>query len=384
MMEKNDCALKIENISVGSENNPIFIIAEIGQNHQGSIEVAKKLILSAKECGCNCVKFQKSHLTTKFTGKALLRPYNGENSWGKTYGEHKMFLEFSLEQYGELRNFANQLGLIFSASAMDEISLSQLVDLQLSFIKIGSGDANNFKLLQDAAKTHIPLIISTGMQNMITIEKIVEIMNDNCKKNFALLHCVSSYPTNLEDSTLKMIKLFKKKFPNVVIGYSGHEKGILLSQIAVLLGAKIVERHFTLNKNQKGSDHSVSLDPTEMRLLVERIRNFEKQGYTKIMRTDEQIIKILKCENENSVRQSLKDVSSKEILPCELPCRKKLGKSLVYRKPLKENYIIKTEDIIAKVSEPFGISAEFIYEVIGRKLKVNVAEDEIIEFIHLY
>lgn len=217
----------------------VFIIAEIGQNHQGDLDLAKKMILSAKENGADCVKFQKSCLSEKFTRSALERLYVSENAWGKTYGEHKEYLEFSIDQYKELQDYANTLDIIFTASAMDTQSLNDLFSLNVPIIKIGSGDANNIALIVEAASKRTPLIISTGMQSEAMVRRIVSIMKENSKTNYSMLHCVSSYPTQPEYVNLRMLDLYAEWFPDICLGYSGHEQGILISVAAVLLGAKV-------------------------------------------------------------------------------------------------------------------------------------------------
>lgn len=199
------------------------------------------------------MKFQKSHLASKFTAAALARPYNGPNSWGQTYGQHKTHLEFTIEQYVQLKAYADEVGILFSASAMDQISLRQLAALPLPFIKIGSGDANNFQLLREAARlVDTPLVISTGMQTTATIRRIVEIMlaaaaAGNGKQNFCLMHCVSAYPTRPEWAGLQTIQLLRKWFPTVCIGYSGHEQeSVGISVAAVACGA-VVRKIFNFN-----------------------------------------------------------------------------------------------------------------------------------------
>lgn len=350
-------SLDISGRKVGSEEDAVFFIAEIGQNHQGDLNIAQKMIAEAKRVGCDCVKFQKSDLTFKFTKFALERPYKSENSWGSSYGEHKTFLEFSIEQYKFLQSYAHSIGILFTASAMDIKSLEVLESLDVPFIKIGSGDANNFPLLKKAANLEVPLIISTGMQSLDTIKEIVKIMTDAKKRNYALMHCVSSYPTKPEDCNLRTITLLQDMFPSVSIGYSGHEVGINITSAAINLGARIVERHFTLDKNQKGSDHKCSLIPDEFGKLISRTRN----GY--------------KVELLDDEKSALKVVLKKEILNCELNCRMKLGKSLVYKRNIEKGSKIDEDDIIVKVTEPFGISAEYIYDVIGKILQKDAFED---------
>lgn len=228
---------RIANHLIGNQRT--FVIAEIGQNHQGSIEIAKAMISEAKRIGVDCVKFQKSCLSEKFTKAALQRPYESPNAWAGTYGEHKKFLEFSIEQYKELQEYANNVGVIFTASAMDAQSLNDLYELNVPFIKIGSGDANNIELLTKAAQNPTPLIISTGMQMETMVRRIVKLMEINDKTNYCLLHCVSSYPTAPINVNLCMLNVYRKLFPNICLGYSGHEQGIAITLAAVLLGAKV-------------------------------------------------------------------------------------------------------------------------------------------------
>ncbi|XP_017000429.3 sialic acid synthase [Drosophila takahashii] len=351
--------------------NAVYIIAEIGQNHQGCLETAKKMISEAKKAGCHCVKFQKSDLATKFTRSALDREYKSEHAWGKTYGEHKEYLEFSKDQYLELQAYSRQINVDFTASAMDEISLQFLVDLNVPFIKIGSGDANNFPLLKKAASLELPLVISTGMQTMETVERIVQTMAESGKQNYGLMHCVSSYPTAPKDCNLQLISMFKKRFPSVAIGYSGHELGVVISQAAVLLGARIVERHFTLDKSQKGSDHRCSLEPQELKALITGINHFELSA---VALTPNEILQ--KLNGGQELEDALQHVEYKTILPCELPCRNKLGKSIVAARSLEKGHKLQIRDMAIKVSEPSGLTAEEYLDLMGQEIAQNIGEDE--------
>lgn len=235
---------RISNQVIGNERT--FIIAEIGQNHQGSIGHAKQMIAEAKRIGVDCVKFQKSNLYAKFTRSALQRQYNGPNSWGNTYGEHKEYLEFSIEQYKQLQAFSHEIGILFTASAMDIKSFDDLYALNVPFIKIGSGDANNIQLLSKAAQNQIPLIISTGMQDANMVNRIVELMTINKKTNYCLLHCVSSYPTEPHNVNLHMLNVYRELFTDICLGYSGHEQGTAITLAAVLLGAKVRINFFSI------------------------------------------------------------------------------------------------------------------------------------------
>lgn len=259
----------IDNKIIG--NGATFIIAEIGQNHQGNIEIAKQMIAKAKECGVDCVKFQKSCLAEKFTAAALERSYSGPNSWGQTYGEHKRHLEFTIIDYKELQRYSTELGIFFTASAMDEVSLEQLYDLDVPFIKIGSGDTNNFPMIVNVACKPVPVIISTGMQKEATIRKVVDILRSNAKENYCLMHCVSSYPTQPEHVNLRLLEVYRKWFPDVCYGYSGHEQGIWISAASVLLGAKV------------GLFHEMLFLSVISSLFVESVENYERHKYFRLL-----------------------------------------------------------------------------------------------------
>ncbi|KAL1506229.1 hypothetical protein ABEB36_005626 [Hypothenemus hampei] len=330
-----------------------FIIAEIGQNHQGDINIAKRLIKIAKECGADCVKFQKTCLEEKFTHSALKAPYFGENSWGTTYKEHKEFLEFSEDDFLQLQAYAKEVDTLFTASAMDEKSLEFLKRINVPFIKIGSGDSNNFLLIEKAAQTNIPLVISTGMIDSDTTNEIYNIVSKH-HKNFVLLHCVSAYPTPYEDVNLRVIQELQKKFPDILIGYSGHELGIHITVSAVALGARVIERHITLDKNQKGSDHKCSLEPKELTLMIQQIRTLE----------------------------TALGSSRKKIQPSELVCFEKLGKSLVYSKNFKIGHVIAKNDLKVKVSLPKGYNAIKYKDVLGKVLICNVIFDDPVQSYH--
>ncbi|XP_013135268.1 PREDICTED: sialic acid synthase-like [Papilio polytes] len=260
------------NVKIGG-NSPCFIIAEIGQNHQGDIEIAKKLIKAAKEAGADCVKFQKSNLEEKFTKQRLEQPYNNTNSWGSTYGDHKRHLEFTKEQYRILLKYSQDLNILFTASAMDMESFNFLLSLKVPFIKIGSGDSNNLLFIKYAASKKVPLIVSTGMIDKATVTTIYNMISSH-HKQFCLLHCVSAYPTPYEDCNLRVLQDYANSF-NIPVGYSGHELGIKVVIAAVALGAKVIEKHITLDRSMKGTDHQCSLVPSELQQLVRSVRSLE-------------------------------------------------------------------------------------------------------------
>ncbi|XP_068448509.1 sialic acid synthase-like [Clinocottus analis] len=328
-------------------DEPCFIIAEIGQNHQGDIEIAKKMIKMSKDCGADCAKFQKSELEHKFNKKALERPYTSTHSWGKTYGEHKRHLEFSHEQYRELKKYAEQVGICFTASGMDEMAVEFLHELNVPFFKVGSGDTNNFPYLQKTAMKGRPMVVSSGMQSMDTMRRVYKTVKEH-NQNFAILQCTSAYPLEAEDVNLRVLTEYQKEFPDIPIGYSGHESGINISVAAVALGAKIIERHVTLDKTWKGNDHHASLLPSELSELVRSIRLVERALGTGV----------------------------KEMLPCEKPCHDKLGKSLVAKIKIPKGTVLTQDMLAVKVAEPMGVAAEDIFKMVGMIVTEDVEEDE--------
>ncbi|KAF6726525.1 Sialic acid synthase [Oryzias melastigma] len=328
-------------------NHPCFIIAEIGQNHQGDIEIAKKMIKVAKDSGADCAKFQKSELEYKFNKRALERPYNSKNSWGKTYGEHKRHLEFSHEQYRELQRYAADVGISFTASGMDEMAVEFLHEINVPFFKVGSGDTNNFPYLEKTAKKGRPMVVSSGMQSMETMRRVYRTVKEH-NPNFAILQCTSAYPLEAEDVNLRVITEYQKEFPDIPIGYSGHESGINISVAAVALGAKVLERHITLDKTWKGSDHEASLDPSELAELVRSVRLVERALGTGI----------------------------KRMLPCEKACHDKLGKSVVAKVRIPKGSVLTLDMLAVKVAEPMGFPAEDIFQLVGNKVKEDIEEDE--------
>jgi len=330
------------------EGHPCFIIAEIGQNHQGDIKIAKQMIKMAKDCGADCAKFQKSELEHKFNKDALARPYDSKHSWGATYGDHKRFLEFSHDEFRELKRYAEEeVGIYFTASAMDLKAIDFLLDdLKVPFLKVPSNDTNSVAYLTHAAKKNKPMVVSTGMCDLETVRTAYNTVKP-LNPNFCLLQCTSTYPLNPADVHLKCIELYKREFPDIPIGYSGHEDGVFISIAAVAMGAKVLERHVTLDKSWKGSDHAASLNPEELKQLVDGIR-----------------------EVEGALGKPFK-----AIRPSEEACRGKLGKSLVAVRDLKAGDTIAEDMLVVKVAEPHGVRPQWLSGVVGRKLLSDVQAD---------
>ena len=339
--------LQLENKNVG-DGHPAFIIAEIGINHQGDVSIAKNLIQKAKECGADAVKLQKRSISRILTKSGLEMAYDNRNSFGKTYGEHKIALELSEADYHELNTYCKKIDIIFCASGWDEESIDFLDEMGIPFFKMASADLTNFPLLVHTAKKNKPMILSTGMADMEMVQAAYSQVNQ-INNQIAILQCTSTYPSAFSEVHLNVLQTFMKEFPDTVIGYSGHEQGIAIPPAAVALGAKIIERHFTLDRTMKGGDHAASLEP---------------QGFAKMVR------------DIRAVEESMGSFK-KEIQKSEPPVFKKLAKSIVSAVEIKVGQKITIEMLTTK-GPGTGISPTRISELIGKITIKDIPADEVI------
>ena len=246
----------------------IYIIAEIGINHNGDIEIAKKLIDQSKDSGFDAVKFQKRHIETVYTKDQLDTPR--ESPWGKTTREQKYGLEFEKKEYDEIDKYCKEKNIEWFASAWDLESLKFLDQYDLKYHKIASAMIVDHNFLNEVAKRKKHTFISTGMSEIKDIDNAVNIFkNANC--SFELMHCVSTYPMKVEDANLATMDALKNKY-KCDVGYSGHENGIAVSVCATVLGATSIERHVTLDRTMYGSDQSASIEFVGMKNMVGQIR----------------------------------------------------------------------------------------------------------------
>ena len=277
------------------KDHPCFIIAEAGINHNGCLNKAKKLIDIAVSSGAQCVKFQKRDVNSLFTERAKHRVYNSTNSFGNTYGEHKHFLEFNEQQFTELKQYADSKNILFTASPWDIKSVDLLERIGVPFYKVASADLTNTPLLEYILRKNKPVILSTGMATMNTVSLVVSkalLINPR----IILLQCTSTYPAEENATNLRVMDTYRTAFPSVVIGYSGHERGIAISLAAATMGASLIERHITEDRTQKGGDHSASLEPSGFVKLIRDIRNMESalgDGVKRIMPGEEDVYKKL-------------------------------------------------------------------------------------------
>jgi len=254
-----------------NDDSDCYVIAEIGQNHQGNLETAKQLFRAAKECGVNAVKLQKRESRTLYTRELYNKPYENENSFGATYGEHREALEFELEEYRELQQYAQEIGIAFFATAFDFRSADFLAKLEMPAFKIASGDLINTPLLKHVAGFQKPMLVSTGGGTIADVQRAYDtIMPINSQ--LCIMQCSASYPCAFEELNLRVITTYRKRFPDIVIGLSSHDSGIAMALVGYTLGARVIEKHFTLNRAMKGTDHAFSLEHPGLRRLVRDLR----------------------------------------------------------------------------------------------------------------
>ena len=246
----------------------IFIIAEIGINHNGDLDLAKNLMKLAKEAGCDAVKFQKRTIDIVYTEDFLKE--NRDSPWGTTQREQKEGLEFNENQYKEIDLYAKELDIIWFASAWDIPSQDFLKQFELPVNKIASAMATNLELVEHVAKEGKPTFVSTGMTTLEEIDNVVEIFkSNNCK--ITLMHTNSEYPSPEENLNLKCIETLRERY-DLPIGYSGHEPSVSPSLMAACLGAKAIERHITIDRSSYGSDQAASLESIGLKNLVSMVR----------------------------------------------------------------------------------------------------------------
>lgn len=247
--------------------SPCYVIAEIGSNHGGSLDTALQMIRIAAACGAAAVKFQIRENRTLYSAELLNQPYENENSYGKTYGEHREALELSTQSLVHCMNEAVMSKVDCFSTAFDEPSVDKIVQLGMPAIKIASGGLTDKRLLRHAALSGLPIILSTGGGTMREIDVAVQLITCYTHK-LAVLHCTAAYPVrDFAELNLRCIATLRDAYPELVIGWSGHDSGIAMSVAAYTLGARIIEKHFTTNRANRGTDHAFSLEPSGLSKL---------------------------------------------------------------------------------------------------------------------
>ena len=330
-------------------DNQIFIIAEAGDNHNGNFDLALQLVDKAAEAGADCVKFQTfvtENVISKFAEKADYQ----KQTTGENESQYEMVkkLELSFEQFRLIHKYCQEKNIIFLSTPFDLDSIDFLEEIQIPFWKIPSGEITNLPYLEKIAKTGKDIIMSTGMCMMEEIEAALSVLREHGAGKITLLHCNTEYPTPFEDVNLRAMQEMKKAF-GVSVGYSDHTVGIAVPIAAAAMGASVIEKHFTLDKNMEGPDHRASLEPEELKQMVRSIRNIERAMGS----------------------------GKKQPSPSEQKNISIARKSIVAKRKIKQGEQL-TEDNLYIKRPGNGISPMRWYEIIGTAAVKDFEEDELI------
>jgi N,N'-diacetyllegionaminate synthase len=328
--------IKISNKWIG-DNSPVFVTAEVGINHNGSLKLAKKLVKSAKDSGADAIKFQTFKASDIATQKSKF---------------YKIFKKVELDEsdYGEISDYAKSNSIIFFSTPVNESAVDILLKLKVPAFKIGSGNLTNIPVIKYAASKRKPMIVSTGMSNIDEINLAINSIKKQNNNKIILMHSVSSYPTPTNETNLSVIKNLEKKFP-YPIGYSDNGSDSLVPIASVMMGAKIIEKHFTINKKLKGSDHFMSADPTELKQIVKNVR------FAETMFGDG----IKKCQ------------------PSELENRTQARRSITSKITIDKGLKI-TQDMLTFKRPATGIEPRYYKKIIGKKVKKKIHSDHPIKW----
>jgi N-acetylneuraminate synthase/sialic acid synthase len=335
------------------DDSPPYVIAEVGNNHQGDVAKGRELILRASECGASAVKLQARDNETLFTREAYNRPYDNENSFGPTYGLHRQALELGKEDLRELQQYALEHQIDFFATPFDIASADLLESLGVPFYKVASADLPNTPLLRHIARYGKPMIVSTGGATIEDVDRAVEAVL-GINSQLCIMQCTAAYPADYAELDLGVIQTYRERYPEIVIGYSGHDNSISMPVVAYMLGARVIEKHFTLNRVMKGTDHIFSLEPPGLRRVVRDLTR---------------------------ARQAIGDGVKKK-RPSEFAPIVKMAKSLYAARPLPAGHILTEADLSIKCPGG-GLAPYELDTVIGRPLLVDVDEEQALAFEHV-
>jgi sialic acid synthase len=340
--------LTIDGRQIG-DGTPTFVIAEIGHNHQGDLGKAKALMRAAADCGADAVKVQKRDNRSLFTRELYDAPYDNENSFGSTYGAHREALELDRESFLALRALSRELGLVFFSTAFDAPSADFLAELDMPAFKLASGDLRNLPLLRHVASFGKPMVVSTGGATIEDVDRAVETILP-LNEELCVLQCTAAYPVSVEELNLGVITTYRERYPDVVIGLSDHQDGIAMSVVAHMLGARVIEKHFTLSHTWKGTDHAFSLVPEGMRKLIRDLARIPV-----------------------AIGDGVKQPLASEEKPLQ-----KMGKKLVAVRALPAGHVLAPGDLIPKSPFDEGLPPSALDELIGFPLTRALAEEEAI------
>lgn len=328
----------------------VYIIAEAGVNHNGDIQLAKKMITIAKESGVNAIKFQTYQAEKLVTAQSDKAAYQ-QKATGEAESQLEMLkkIQLSRREFIELKNFCNLKGIEFLSTPFDLESIDFLNYINMKTWKIPSGEITNLPYLIKIAKTNLPVIVSTGMATLDEVAETIQVLKKYGSQEISLLHCTTEYPTPVEDVNLNAMLTMKNKF-NLPIGYSDHTMGTEIAIAAVAVGAEIIEKHFTLDRMMKGPDHQASLEPDELKAMVRSIRNVEK-----------------------AMGDGIKKPAQSEIKNIQVA-----RKSVVAARNIKQGELF-TENNLTVKRPGNGITPMKWFEILGQKAGRDFEEDELIE-----
>ena len=329
------------------DGTPTFVIAEIGHNHQGDLEKAKALMRAAADCGADAVKVQKRDNRSLFTRELYDAPYDNENSFGATYGEHREALELDREGFLALRELARELGVVFFSTAFDAVSADFLAELDMPAFKLASGDLRNLPLLRHVASLGKPMVVSTGGATIADVDRAVETILP-LNEQLCVLQCTAAYPVDVSELHLGVITTYRERYPEVVIGLSDHQDGISMALVAHMLGARVIEKHFTLNHTWKGTDHAFSLVPEGMRKLIRDL---------------------------SRIPVAIGDGTKRPLASEEKPLQR-MGKKLVAARPLVAGHLLVEGDLVARSPADEGLSPAELDGLLGSRLRRDLSEEE--------
>lgn len=330
-----------------------YIIAEIGANHNGDMNLAKTMIRLAFEAGCDAVKFQSWTPSSLIANEEYDRNQKYDDSPKKHFGSLQEMVEkyyLREEQHFELKHFCDEIGIDFCSSPFSIAEVDLLIKLNVPFIKVASMDVNNHTLLKHIAKQHKPVVLSTGMATLAEIDSAVKIIVNEGNREIVLLHCISIYPPKYEDINLRNIPMMQEAF-GLPVGFSDHTLGISIPLASVALGATVIEKHFTSDKNLPGWDHEISADPGEMKAIVVESRNI--------------------CDSLGA--------SNRRISEAEEQKKLKFRRSIVLNREISEGDVIREEDLTFK-RPGTGIRPDEMSYVVGRKVNRRMQADELLRW----
>lgn len=331
-----------------------FVIAEIGCNFEGDMELAKEMIVKAKESGCDAAKFQ-TFIPEKLVTRTAPKFWEISGCPGETqYDEFKQMPQLNFEQYKDLKKVADDCGIIFFSTPSDEESADMLDEVGVPLFKIGSMDLTHTPLLKHIAKKSKPMILATGMATINEIGVAVDAIKSEGNNQIILLHCITNYPTQIEDANLNMILDIKQNFPEYIVGYSDHTKmpeSLAIITAAVGIGARVIEKHFTFDKTRPGYDHEISADYDDMKKIVTAVRIAEESLGNEI----------------------------KKPTPKEEEIKKSARRSIVAKINIPKGSKITIEMLTIK-RPATGIPPEYFDKVVGKTAKLDISEDTILQW----